>query len=179
RLREALDDGGLADTGLTDEHRVVLGPAGEDLHDPLDLLLAPDHRVELVLARRLGEVAAELVEHRRPAWGGLALFVRRAGDGGGLLALVAREQLDDLLAHLVEVGTELDEHLRSDALALADEAEQDVLGADVVVAELQRFSERELEHLLGARGERNVAGRLLLTLADDVLHLLAHGVERD
>ena len=105
--------------------------------------------------------------------------MRGAADGGRLLALVAREQLDDLLAHLVQVGAELDEHLGGDALALADEAEQDVLGADVVVAELQRFAQRQLEHLLGARRERDVPGRLLLTLADDVLHLLAHGVERD
>ena len=105
--------------------------------------------------------------------------MRGAADGGRLLALVAREQLDDLLAHLVEVGAELDEHLGGDALALADQAEQDVLGADVVVAELQRLAQRQLEHLLGARRERDVPGRLLLTLADDVLHLLAHGVERD
>ena len=27
-LSEALDDGGLADAGLADEHRVVLGPVG-------------------------------------------------------------------------------------------------------------------------------------------------------
>src|SRR5204863_1000228 len=32
-LREALDDGGLADAGLADEHRVVLRAAREDLHD--------------------------------------------------------------------------------------------------------------------------------------------------
>ena len=102
-----------------------------------------------------------------------------AADGDLLLALVAGEQLDDLLAHAVEVGAQLDEHLGGDALALADEAEQDVLGADVVVAELQRLAQRQLEHLLRARREGDVAGRLLLTLADDVLHLLAHGVERD
>ena len=59
----------------------------------------------------------------------------------GLLALVSREQLDHLLAHPVEVGAELDEHLGGDALALADEAEQDVLGPDVVVAELQRLAQ--------------------------------------
>ena len=100
-------------------------------------------------------------------------------DGCGLLALVAREQLDDLLAHLVEVRAELDEHLGGDALTLADEPEQDVLGADVVVAELQRFAQRQLEDLLGARREGDVPGRLLLALADDVLHLLAHRVERD
>ncbi len=39
-LREPLDDGGLADAGLTDEDRVVLGPAGEHLHDATDLGVA-------------------------------------------------------------------------------------------------------------------------------------------
>ena len=56
-----------------------------------------------------------------------------------------------------EVGAQLHEHLGGDALALADEAEEDVLGADVVVAELQRLAERQLEDLLGARGEGDVA----------------------
>jgi hypothetical protein len=64
-LGQALDDGGLADAGLADEDRVVLGAAGQHLHDPLDLLLAPDDRVELALPRGLGEVATELVEHQR------------------------------------------------------------------------------------------------------------------
>ena len=174
-LGEALDDGGLADAGLTDEDRVVLGAAAQHLHDPLDLVLASDDRVELALAGGLGEVAAELVEHGGRAGGVLA---GRAG-GLGLLALEAADQLDDLLAHAVEVGAELDEHLGGDALALADEAEQDVLGADVVVAELQRLAQAQLEHLLGARGERDVAAGGLLALADDVLDLAADGFEGD
>ena len=78
-----------------------------------------------------------------------------------------------------EVGAELDEHLGGDALALADQAEQDVLGADVVVAELQRFAQRQLEHLLGAGGERDVARRRRAALADDLFDLAAHGLERD
>ena len=78
-----------------------------------------------------------------------------------------------------EVGAELDEHLGGDALALADEAEQDVLGADVVVAELQRLAQRELEHLLGAGRERDVAGRRRAALADDLLDLVADRLERD
>src|ERR687894_519370 len=61
-LREALDDGGLADAGLAHEHGVVLRAAREDLHDPLDLRLATDDRVELAVGGELGEVAAELVE---------------------------------------------------------------------------------------------------------------------
>ena len=47
---EALDDGGLADARLADEHRVVLGAARQHLDDPADLLVAADDGVEL--ARR-------------------------------------------------------------------------------------------------------------------------------
>ena len=36
-LGEALDDRRLADARLADQHRVVLGAAAEDLHDPLEL----------------------------------------------------------------------------------------------------------------------------------------------
>src|SRR5581483_570051 len=71
-LREALDDGGLADAGLADENGVVLGAAGEHLHDALDLALAPDDGVELLLARQLCEVATELVEDEGPARSRLA-----------------------------------------------------------------------------------------------------------
>ena len=61
-LGESLDDGGLADARVADEHGVVLRPAREHLDDTADLLVAPDDRVELAGLRELGEVAAELLE---------------------------------------------------------------------------------------------------------------------
>ncbi len=54
-----------------------------------------------------------------------------------------------------------------------------MLGADVVVAELERLTERQLEDLLGARGEGDVPGRGGLPRTDDLLDLLAHAFERD
>ena len=54
-----------------------------------------------------------------------------------------------------------------------------MLGADVVVAELQRLAQRQLQHLLRPRGEGDVTGRGLLALADDLLDLLADALERD
>src|SRR5205814_6890585 len=174
---EALDDGGLADAGLADQHRVVLGAARQHLHDPLDLLLATDDRVELLVARELREVAAELVEHERAA--GLRLAGAAALGRALLAAGVAGQQLDDLLAHAGQVGAQLDEHLRGDALAFADQPEEDVLGADVVVAELQRFAQAQLQDLLGAGCERDVAGRGRATVTDGLLHLGAYGLERD
>src|SRR5207249_5144542 len=61
-LGEPLDDGGLADSGLADQDRVVLGPSREDLHHPADLVVAADDRVEPAGARLGGEVAAVLLE---------------------------------------------------------------------------------------------------------------------
>ena len=61
-LGEALDDGGLADAGLADQHRVVLRAAGQHLADAADLAVAPDHGVELALAGTVGEVDPELLE---------------------------------------------------------------------------------------------------------------------
>ena len=165
----------LPTPGAPDQHRVVLGPAGQHLHDALDFLLPADHRVELALARALGQVAAELVKHQGGGRRGLGRRARR----GGLLALVSVQQLDDLLAHAVQVGAELDQHLGGDTVALTDQAEQDVLGTDVVVAELQRFTQRQLKHLLGPRREGDVPGRRLLALADDLLDLLPNRVQAD
>ena len=174
-LCKAFDDGGLADAGLADEHGVVLGATRQHLHDALDLFLAADDRIKLALARSGSEIAAELVEHERCRRSALG----RSARGGRLLARVSGEELDDLLAHAIEVGAELDEHLSGNTLALADESQQDVLGADVVVAQLQRFAQGQFEHLLGARSEGNVSAGRLLALANDLLDLLAHGLKRN
>ena len=61
-LGEALGDGGLADPGFADEHRVVLGSAGQDLHDAPDFLVATDDRIELAGVGELGEIAAVVLE---------------------------------------------------------------------------------------------------------------------
>ena len=91
----------------------------------------------------------------------------------------AGEHADDLVANLLGVGVEVEQDPRGDALVLANEAEQDVLGADVVVAERERLAQRELEHLLRARRERDLPGGDLVTLADDAGDLGAHLLDRD
>ena len=146
-LGEALDDGGLAHAGLADQHRVVLGPPGEDLDDPLDLLLAPDDGIELRLTGELGQVAGELVEH-----GSLGALL------GPWIVLIA-EQGQGLLPDLVEPRAERFENLGRDRLALFHQAEQQVLGTDVVVAELPRFLDRQLEDALRLRSEWNLTKR--------------------
>ncbi len=163
-LSEAFGDRGLADAGLADERRVVLGPPAEDLDDALDLQLAPDHRVELVAARELGEVAAELIQQGR-----LGRLLRRRLRLG-LSARVVQQALD-LRAHLVQGRAEVLEHVCGDALAFDEQAEQQVLGADVVVAHPARFLEGDLDHLLDARGRNDL-------LDDDPLVATEHRLDR-
>ena len=60
--REAFDDRGLADAGLAGEDRVVLAAAHQDVDDLADLLVAAGDRIDLALARLLGEVDREALE---------------------------------------------------------------------------------------------------------------------
>src|SRR4029453_6452731 len=61
----------------------------------------------------------------------------------------------------------------------ASGAKSSRLGADVVVAQRERLAQRKLEHLLRARGERDLAGRHLVALADDPGDLGANLFNRD
>ena len=63
-LCQSLDDGALADARLTDEYGVVLLASSENLHDALNLLLASHTGIELAISGGLGQVGAEVVEHR-------------------------------------------------------------------------------------------------------------------
>ena len=54
---EAFHDRGLADAGLADQHRIVLGAPGENLDGAADFLVAPNHRIELAVARGLRQIA--------------------------------------------------------------------------------------------------------------------------
>jgi hypothetical protein len=77
-----------------------------------------------------------------------------------LLVLDARAQeVQDLLADFLELEAEVHEHLRGDAVVLAQQAEQEVLGAHVVVVEVASLFDGVLDDLLGSRGLRELAHR--------------------
>ena len=103
----------------------------------------------------------------------------RAADARADRFLGLAHHADDLRPNLGRVGAQRLEHARGDALALAHEAEQDVLGADVVVAELARFLQGEFEHALGARRERDLDRDKPRPAPDHFLHLDARVLEVD
>ena len=64
-LGEPLHDGGLADAGLADEDRVVLGAPGQHLHGAADLIVPPDHRVQPVLPSQRRQIPTENLQSTR------------------------------------------------------------------------------------------------------------------
>src|SRR6185312_7109704 len=161
-MGEALGDGRLADARLADQGRVVLRLAPKDLDDPLDLFFPTDDRIELARSRGLGQVDAELVDGRGLA-GPLGLLGARPG-GRAL-----RQDPDDLVANLVEVDAQRLQDAGRDAFALADETQQQVLGADVVVTEASSLVDGELDDALRPGRQPDLTDDRAIPAADDEL----------
>src|SRR5207248_3731157 len=80
------------------------------------------------------------------------------------------ERGDDLMAHLLEGDAQRLEDTGGDALTFPHEAEEEVLGADVAVAELAGLVDRQLDDLLRPWRERDLArGGRRVAPADDEL----------
>ena len=153
-------------------------------------MLATHDRIELALARQLGEIATEGLQGRRLhvllAILGTAPARRRSG---GLFATArtpalgpARELGIELAKNLVPGALDVDierlEHPGGHALTLAQQSEQDVLGAHVRVAERLGLLAREGEDLLDARRVGNAALGLRLGAGPHLLlDGVAHGLE--
>ena len=61
-LGQTFHDGGLTDTGLADQHRVVLGATAQHLHDAPNLVVPTDNWVELAFAGAFGQVGGVLLQ---------------------------------------------------------------------------------------------------------------------
>ncbi len=123
-LREALDDRGLADARFPNQHWIVLGAARQHLDHAADLVVAADDRIELALARQLGEVAAVFFER----------LVLRLGIliGDAPAAAHRLQRLQDRVARDARFA-----QCAAGGVAIArGEAEQQMLRRDVLVLQL-------------------------------------------
>src|SRR6266511_3841079 len=146
----------------------------QQVPQPFELAVHPlvllDHRLNVHAGRPLalqpqlvGEQLLFSVAQRRSA-----VEVARVG-----------QQLLHQLSDPGMVGAEPGQHLGGDALPFAEQPQQEVLGADVVVAELQRLPQRQLQHLLGAWRERDVSACSDLAPADNLLDPGPYHLQRD
>jgi len=129
---ETLSDRRLADTGLADEHRIVLGAPGEHLDHAADLGVPTDHGVEFALAGPLRQIDAVLLERLKLLFGILVGDPRLAPN-----RLEARKQL------LLADGRELQHVLR--LRRHLGERHQQMVGGDELILHLVRLGSRGLE----------------------------------
>ena len=120
---------------------------------------AADHRIELALAGQFGQIAAEAVERGRLRFAALVLVASeppsasrpcRARSPPSLFHAVA-QQVEHFLADVFQLQAQVHQHLGRHAFLLAQQAEQDVLGADVVVVQIAGLFHRVFDDLLGPR----------------------------
>ena len=164
-LRQAFHDGGLAHARLADQHRVVLGAAAEDLHHALQFVIAADQRVERVVHGGLRQVAAEFGQQRA--------FLGAVG--GHLFGLRTRQ----FFANGGEAQAALVQDLGGEALLLAQQAQQQVLGADVLVVQAFGLFRAIGQHALAFVAQRQIhrSGNLFAN-GGVAFDLLANGFHR-
>ena len=166
-LSKTFDNGGLADARITDQCRVVLGAAGQDLDDALDFFRAADDRIELAFLGCGGQVAAELGERI------LAVSAACGGAGlGGNAVLCAAERLVQLANKDLRGDFQICQCGQRDVLAFAQDAEQQVLGADIAGAHFVRGLYRQLDDALGARRHALRGGSVGRAAAGQLFDLL-------
>ena len=164
-LGESFDNGGLADAGFTEQHRIVFGAAAEDLDDALDFALAPDHRIHVALAGDLREIAAEGLERGSldfPLLLGGRLFGSFRNCALFLRVEVGIQFLQNFLPGLLDVDIEVFEDAGGNSVPFAEQAEQNVLRADVGVVERLGFLSRQRQDLLDPGGVGDVADHFLI-----------------
>ena len=183
-LCQALDDGRLAHAGVAQNERVVLGAARKDFHHALDFLFATNYRVELAVARLLREVSRKLLERV----GAAPLLLRAiraakerqtrtgtAGAGTGERTFLVLVLGGEFLDSLFDGGgrhTQAHEDVHGHAVALFDDADEQVLGRHVGLVVLARHAEGALHHANHERRKGELGGLgLLAGLGDRGLDL--------
>ena len=76
--RQTLGHGRLADAGFADQERIVFLAAAENLHDPVQLVVAADERIDFALRRIVGQVDGKFLQRL----GILTGFLRIGASGG-------------------------------------------------------------------------------------------------
>ena len=146
---QAFDDGGLADAGLADQDGIVLGAARQHLDGAPDFLVAADHRVELLVAGGLGQVAGVALQ-------GVVAVLGAGGVGGAALA----DRLSGLVQPLGGDARLLQQRPRPPAAVLGD-GDQQPLGGDEGVAGGLGVSLGGVEHPRGVAIHIELAGAAL------------------
>ena len=153
--RQPLGHGGLADTGIADEHRVVLAPPAENLERTLQLLGASDQRVELAACGTVGQIDGERRERVARRGGAIRPGARVGRFGRGAVARHGR-YLRDAVRDVVQDVEPCDvlrlQQLRRVGVRLLENGREHVPEPDLVLAGALHVQDRSLQDPLEREG---------------------------
>ena len=126
---------------------------------------------------REGEIRRKLVHQR--GLGTVLLFARggrglRPGRSGGHVVFL--QHTPGLSPDLLLVDAQFAQRFDGGAFRQAGQAEQDVLGADVMVVEPARLFDGELQHLLGAGSQFDMPA-VIIARSTDAFHHFAYPIQ--
>ena len=133
-LRKAFYNRCLADSGFTNQHRIVFGPARQHFHHAPDFCGAADHRIQLFLPGKPREIARVFLQH---IIFGLRLRIRDALAAAQFLQGFEHQFFGNVLARQQFLGAR--RHFQK--------REEQMLGGDEFVFELCRLAMRLLNGL--------------------------------
>ena len=161
-LRQPFDNRGLADAGLADQHRIVLGAPRQHLNRSPDFLVAADHRIDLAVARGLRQIAGVFLERV------IGIF-SAAGIGGAALA-----QRIDRRVEVLRRDAGMAENLAGIAVLFQRQRQQQALDRDIAVAGLFGDLLGLVEHPRRRLRQINLAG----AAAGHLRHLAERRLDR-
>ena len=142
-LGEAFDDGRLTDARLANQHRIVLGAAHQDFHEPQNLVFAANDRIELAVGGQRGQIDTIFFERLEATLGSRAVdgsttahFIKSTGEYVALQA----SALGSLGQLVVGIG---------------QQRQQQMLGTGELIAPLLSISKRLVERVFGPRSDVN------------------------
>ena len=168
-MGQPFNDGRLAYARFTDESGIVLGAPTQYLDEPLDFLVPSDNGVEFIGAGGCGKVDAQLVQRRS--------FAGAAGEPG--LGCPLGQDMLCFGASPFEGDTEAVQHAGGHAFSFAQQTQQQVLGADVVMTHLAGLVYGKLDDFLGSGSKAGLAAARFLTAPDDELNRRAYLAQAD
>ena len=155
-LRQPLDNGRLANTGIADEHGIVLRPADENFNHPIHFGPSTDYWIEVTALGGARHVMAVLRERalRPPTPAGDGSAPATTNTAGPVRRL-------DAPANRPKVETGLAQALAGQPAMVGQYAQEQMLGADEPYPGAFRFKRGGAQRVTAARTQRSSAGGVI------------------
>ena len=147
-LGNPFSDRSLADARITDQHRIVFCPAGEDLKHAADFIFTADNRIKFTFSRKFVKIAAEFFQRLILVFGVLIRYTLGTPH-------LAQSFVDGIFRDpLIEQQSGC---TRCFLAAVVKQSEEQMFRAEVFIFQLSCFFLCRVEDLAGRLGEMLVS----------------------